>query len=328
MENRNKLYPIIATVLIMAAFFTIVYVVVPAFDEGTLDQRQLGLWAILITGVQLIFTVGIIALMKKDGSYPVLDRSRSRPSDLFRPILGWLFIAFKFVAIYIIFAFLPPGVIHVQPWGIVLALALAFSIGLFEEYLFRGFLFKNLVRGRDESAVIPAALLSSLMFGLFHIDFMMVLKGEGISLGQIGIVSFAFGVGFYLAAITYRFGKMWIPVTIHALIDFPTFLMIALVDTDKIFDLIAPLLEDMNLSIGDLGTEGGNPMIFIIGIIFLLAGFRILRRTISAQRQDRITREEIERQLYDTYGNDHFPDMENFQPRGLSDRDDWDNTDH
>lgn len=311
----------------MAVFFTIVYVGFPTFEPGDSSQEQLGLSTILITGVQLIFALGIVGLMKKDGSYSVLNRPESSPSDLFRPVLGWLFIAFKFIAIFIVFTFLPPDLINVQPLGIVLALALSLSIGLFEEYLFRGFLFKNLVRDQDESAVLKAALISSLMFGLFHIDFMMVLKGGGISAGQIGVAIFAFGVGFYLAAITYRFGKMWIPVLIHALIDFPTFLMIALVDTNKIFDLIEPLLEEMTLSIGDLGTESGNPAIFAIGLIFLVAGFRMLRKTIAARRLERITQEEMDQQLYDNYGNQFFPDMENFQPRGLSDPEEPDNTD-
>ena len=293
----------------MAVFFGLIHLVVPAIDMFDFSPQDMGMSTLIVTVIQLVFALVIVQLMKRDGSYLVLDHAGFRLGDLFRPILGWMFILFKFGAIFAVVQLLPSDVLKTQPVGIVLALVLSLSIGLFEEYLFRGFMFKNMIKGKDESAVIPAALISSLLFGLFHIDFVMVLKG--VNTGQIGTAFFAFGVGFYLAAITYRFGKMWIPIMIHALIDFPTFLMIALVDTGKIFEYIEPYLDEMTLSMTDLGTEGGNPAIVLLGLMFLVAGGRMLRKTTNARRMERITREELDRQS-SVNQSDYFPSPDNF----------------
>ena len=318
--KQNRSYPYLVTIVIMAVFFGLTKFLIPMFDPGDFSPQTLGLTTLIVTLIQLSLTVIIVVIMRRDGSYPVLRQPGYRLAELFKPILGWVFIIIKAGSVLLLVNLAPAELIKVQPLGVVLALVFSFSIGFFEEYLFRGFLFKNLMKERDESHAMSAALISSFLFGLFHIDFLMVSRG--VSIGQFAVAFFAMGVGFYLAAVTYRFGKMWIPVTIHALIDFPTFLLVALVDTERIFDLLEPFLNDMPLSVTDMGMGEGNIAVAAIGLVFLFAGYRMLNKTISARRQARLFEEEIRRQMLESYGSDYLPNPEHYTLSGFSDESD------
>ena len=281
--NRPRYYPYLVTGLIMAVFFGITTILLPRFN--ILDPLDLGRASLILSAIQFTMTLLIIALMKRDQTYRLLEERGIYFGRLFRPILAWLFIALKFAAVFLVISFFPEDVLQVNPSGLLTATVFALSIGLFEEFLFRGFLFKNLLIGRDERAVMTAALISSILFGLFHIDFMMVSKGQLIG-AQLGLAWFAFGMGFYFAAVVYRYQKLWIPIVLHALVDVSTFYLIALIETDALFDMLAPVL-----SVTDLGGTGSNSFLLAVGLVFLLFGFRMLRQTFSIRQSERLLRE-------------------------------------
>lgn len=312
--NRSKAYPYLVTFIIMAVFFGITTGILPTMKLN--DPLDLGRVSLVITAIQVVLSIIIVTLMRRDGTYPLLEEPGVFFGRLFKPVLAWLFIIIKFVAILLMLTYLPDEAVRLQPLPLLIATALALSIGLFEELLFRGFLFKNLLADHNESKVMRAAIISSVLFGLFHIDFIMVSKGQMIG-AQLGIAWFATGIGLYFAGLVYRFQKLWIPIILHALIDVSTFYLIAVIDGDSLFDILEPVI-----SITDMGGTGSNPLLIAIGVGFFLAGYRMLHKTISARREERLA---YERSLeyQNPFDNSYFPDPADFQPRDtyLNDQD-------
>jgi len=91
-----------------------------------------------------------------------------------------------------------------------------------EELLFRGFLFTLLVR-RAGWHVVPAMILSSLIFGLAHlrnadVQFVSIVFGGGPSLTTY-VLPYAAG-GALFAWVTWRSQSLWPAIALHALMNF------------------------------------------------------------------------------------------------------------
>jgi membrane protease YdiL (CAAX protease family) len=92
-------------------------------------------------------------------------------------------------------------------WTALWALCMLF-VGLFEEFLFRGYTLYTLTTGMG---FWPAAILLSLLFGAVHWQ----NPGEG-SVGVAAVVV----VGFFLCFTIRRTGSLWFAVGLHAAFDF------------------------------------------------------------------------------------------------------------
>ncbi len=104
------------------------------------------------------------------------------------------------------------------PWAIAWFVVYMASIGVLEETTFRGVIAETLLFnfGTDGRAVWKAALLSSLMFGLVHLQNMMAADAASTVLQVI----FAFCFGMLLVSVYFRTGNLWIPILLHAAWDF------------------------------------------------------------------------------------------------------------
>ena len=91
-------------------------------------------------------------------------------------------------------------------------------VGLIEELIFRGFLFRALL-SRDPA---PAAIIiSALTFGIGHI--VNLLAGQG-GLETLIQMFFAIAWGFLLTFVFYKSGSLWVCIIVHGLVDvFSTF---------------------------------------------------------------------------------------------------------
>ncbi len=91
--------------------------------------------------------------------------------------------------------------------------------GLFEEFLFRGYLFMMLLEKRRDSVrgIFEAVLFSSAIFGAFHLVNLFMGADAGATLLQVGY-SFLIG-GMCAVALLYT-GSLWYPVVLHALYNF------------------------------------------------------------------------------------------------------------
>ena len=96
-----------------------------------------------------------------------------------------------------------------QLWAVLSMLL----IGYVEEVIFRGFLFKMMLRKNGER---PAIIVSSVTFGIGHL--VNLLAGQA-SLESVIQVFFAIAWGFIFTMVFYKCGSLWPCIIVHALVD-------------------------------------------------------------------------------------------------------------
>ena len=105
-------------------------------------------------------------------------------------------------------------------WHVVWFLIGMTSVGVAEEFLFRGVIAQTLLEhfGTSRAGVWKACLLSGLYFGAAHLT---NLTGSA-PLGVLMQCVFAASLGTLLAAVYFRTGNIWVTVFIHAAMDIMT----------------------------------------------------------------------------------------------------------
>lgn len=97
---------------------------------------------------------------------------------------------------------------------VMMAVLLGFSVGLFEEYVFRGILVSAL-RQRYHVGPLWTVFLSGLMFSLVHL---VNATGGSLTMTLVQMLE-AIGLGSFFAAIYLVTGSLWLPIIAHGLID-------------------------------------------------------------------------------------------------------------
>jgi membrane protease YdiL (CAAX protease family) len=87
-------------------------------------------------------------------------------------------------------------------------------VGYTEETMFRGILFFG---STERFTLLWGAIISAIIFGLFHYLNMIGGQGFGITTSQ---VVHAFSVGFMYASLRLMTGSLWPVMLLHALWDF------------------------------------------------------------------------------------------------------------
>lgn len=107
------------------------------------------------------------------------------------------------------------GGIHVnyQIPGLIYALLSFAMVGFAEEILFRGFLFRAMLKNGNVTA---AVIVSSVTFGAGHIVNLFTGQGTLETFIQIG---FAISIGFIYTMVYYKCGNLWPVIISHSLID-------------------------------------------------------------------------------------------------------------
>lgn len=98
-------------------------------------------------------------------------------------------------------------------WQQVFAVSSMLLVGLIEELIFRGFLFRALL---DRNAAGVAVAISAVTFGIGHI--VNLLTGQG-GLESLLQVIFAVAWGFLFTLVFYKSGSLWVCVAVHGLVD-------------------------------------------------------------------------------------------------------------
>ena len=122
-------------------------------------------------------------------------------------------------------------------WRIVWFLLGMTSVGVAEEFLFRGVIAQTLLEhfGTRRGGVWKACLLSGLYFGAAHLT---NLTGSA-PLGVLMQCVFAASLGTLLAAVYFRTGNIWVTVFIHAAMDITSMLVGGLYGTQSVADSIS-----------------------------------------------------------------------------------------
>ena len=112
-----------------------------------------------------------------------------------------------------------------------------FTVGVAEEFLFRGVIAQTLLEhfGTSRAGIWKACLLSGLYFGAAHLT---NLTGSA-PLGVLMQCVFAASLGTLLAAVYFRTGNIWVTVFIHAAMDITSMLIGGLYGTQTVADSIS-----------------------------------------------------------------------------------------
>jgi membrane protease YdiL (CAAX protease family) len=163
--------------------------------------------------VALLLTHLVIKLFEKRpiGSYGLPLRRALRGTFWRGAALGFVALTGLLLAIRALHGFYFGHVALSGPtlWRYVLLWAVAFFlVGIFEEYSVRGYLQYVLTRG---IGFWPAAIVTSLIFGLLHVG----NPGESV----VGLVSVV-AVGLFFCLILRRTGDLWFAVGFHMAWDY------------------------------------------------------------------------------------------------------------
>ena len=134
-------------------------------------------------------------------------------------------------------------------------------VGLFEEFLFRGYTLYTLA---DGVGFWPAAVLLSLCFGAVHLS----NKGETWT-GVTGVVV----VGLFWTFTLRRTGSLWFALGMHASFDFGETFLFSVPDSGMVFPghlSNATLHGPRWLTGGSVGPEAGVFDFLILGLLFYL----------------------------------------------------------
>lgn len=209
--------------LIAAAAYAAIFLVIQVasgvdYDEITESTGNVIGFVVLPVGLGV---AAIGALAVRWGALPELLRE---PDRVRKP--AFLAAIPAFVVLYGVAA------LATTPWdewtGSLIALILlgTLLVGVGEELLFRGYV---LVGARKHLNEIGAWFVSSAAFGLFHGLNIVTGQAVGTTVQQI-VTAFVFGSTFYL--VRRWSGTLLLPMALHALWDFSTFLHAGRGDAD------------------------------------------------------------------------------------------------
>jgi membrane protease YdiL (CAAX protease family) len=148
-------------------------------------------------------------------------------------------------------------------WAVLWALCLTF-VGLFEEFLFRGYTLFTLSSG---IGFWPAAILLSLLFAGVHLQ----NNGEGL----VGVAS-VFVVGLLWCFTVRRTGSLWFAVGMHAAFDFGETFLYSVPDSGMV---LPGHLSDATLH-GPAWLTGGSvgPEASVFDFVLLFIFFYVIHR--------------------------------------------------
>jgi uncharacterized protein len=158
---------------------------------------------------------------------------------------------------------------QVLRWGVLWLLCLTF-VGLFEEFLFRGYTLFTLSSG---IGFWPAAIVLSLLFAGVHLQ----NSGEG----RVGVAG-VFVVGLLWCFTVRRTGSLWLAVGMHAAFDFGETFLYSVPDSGMV---LPGHLSDATLR-GPAwltgGTVGPEASVFDFALLFIL--FYVIHRWYPANK--------------------------------------------
>jgi uncharacterized protein len=209
---------------IVGIFLAFVYPTIQGWDA-----RQAGEWLSESIVAQFVFVLGTQTaallllgeiLRRKKSSFRAIGLKKPRLSDVGQAILGFGAYFVLYIVAFEITMWLAPGVnvdqqqqlgFDTETTGLALGLVFVSLVvlpPLVEEIVVRGFMFSGL---RTKMSFIKAAVVSSVIFGIAHLQF-----GSGAPLLWIAAID-TFILGMVLAYLREKSGSLIAPILLHAL---------------------------------------------------------------------------------------------------------------
>jgi len=199
MKSLKKLYD--TNESLFAILWIVLYCLITIPIRGELGDESV--WMLIALAVIALAAALFIRMYHLEEKYG-LDRW---PIDIHR---YWYFIPMLILMtgnLWGGFHVAYPGV--GQLWAVLSMLL----IGFIEEVIFRGFLFKMMLK---ENGVRPAIIVSAVTFGIGHL--VNLMAGQ-TSLESVMQVLFAIAWGFIFTMVFYKCGSLWPNIIVHGLVD-------------------------------------------------------------------------------------------------------------
>lgn len=177
-------------------------------------------------------------------------------------LLGWLMILYSIENIYIARSQVNwEKALSPQLWDYIFYTIYIMSIALFEEAVMRGVILNKMIQkwGRSKLGIYMAAIMSSLIFGLWHLINLFDAPWLVVTTGAQ--VIYAFFIGVFFAAIYLRTKNLWTTIILHAIVDF----------TGCYGELFDETIRQ-NL-ISDMSLQSGIFLVFRLSIFFIIGLF-------------------------------------------------------
>ena len=187
-------------------------------------RRDFECYCWINASAQLLLSLALLAIMCRIGVWNSEEFSGKRiPAGLYAGLVGLVFALGMFLINFF------GNFTYVQKPELSYLLSclfMAFTTGLFEEVLCRGFAYQNFKRcfGGTVAGVKRAVLWSSVLFGVMHL---VNLSGYDLAsiLQTVAQILSAIVIGVFFALVYVQSKNLWAIVLIHAFIDGATFVL-------------------------------------------------------------------------------------------------------
>ena len=145
--------------------------------------------------------------------------------------LWWSIAISAGIAIYDLYCYIAEGELALVPdwpWQVFLSFIFCIFIGLFEEFMVRGLVLNGLLArmGTTRKGIFWACILSSVFFGLLHVDISRIGDVTTLELAQGVLKVLQTGMyGFALAAVVCKTGELITVSLLHGLDDWLLFIL-------------------------------------------------------------------------------------------------------
>ncbi|MBO8175874.1 CPBP family intramembrane glutamic endopeptidase [Aeribacillus pallidus] len=228
--------------------------------------------------IRIGFTIGMFwlyarMLLKKSSAYFRIHKP-------FKTSIIWVFVGLAMPLTVIVFYVLTQFVVFEKQEQLSLETALsiiigaiitAFSAGVIEELLFRGYLFKLI---EDKWNVVSAVCVTAIVFSALHL-----LTVSGLQLVDVCLVLIAVSlVGIMLSLIVYKTGNVWNSVVVHIIWNFfmnPKMVQFAPQEGRSHSSLVMLQFKSDSIWItgGTFGIEVALPVVVLYVLIIAGLGF-------------------------------------------------------
>ncbi len=232
----------------------------------------------LVEGLRAAF---IIIVLLAFGNKYIFTEKREKFKD--SVLLGWPMLLLG--GFYLVDSILTLRGTKVDINAVINCIVLCFLIGVFEEFMCRGWLQNEFIERfkKNKHQVIMSIVLSSLVFGLMHITNIWA-SNQGV-FGTIMQIMQATAAGVFLGSIYYKTKNIWSVVFIHAFYDFTIFIGEAGMLRD-----CEPGIISTPMKVYDIVISLVIIAAFIIGSIIILrseVGVKLLRTDTKTEVQNR-----------------------------------------
>ena len=246
---------VLSEVLFLGSLLLASYLIVFALVLFGVDLERVDSYFLSAVQEAVGMVVALVILGRTGKMYLL----RRRGSGFFNGLLVGLYpIALISYNAYNTLLFGRPEGDMLPAWRIVWFLLGMTSVGVAEEFLFRGVIAQTLLEhfGTSRGGVWKACLLSGLLFGAAHLTNLLSSAPFGVLMQCV----FAASLGTLFAAIYFRTGNLWVTVFLHGAMDIASMLVGGLYGTEDVAESISGYDASMMLSI----------LIYLIPTLFLL----------------------------------------------------------